>query len=1048
MCVGLQVCLGATAAELSFNKDIRPILVENCFSCHGADSASRQADLRLDRRDDAIESGAIVPGDVDSTAILDRIFSDDPEEVMPPPAVKKTLSAQQKETLKRWIAEGAEYEPHWSFIPPQRPPLPPVKREAWVRNPIDRFVLARLEQEGLAPADEADRRTLARRLALDLTGLPPEPAVVETFVADPHPDAYERLVDALLASLEWGEHRGRHWLDYARYADTHGIHFDNYREMWSYRQWVVNAFNRNMPFDQFTILQLAGDIVTDHGQAATPEQILDNRIASGFNRCNMTTNEGGVIAEEYLVLYTRDRTETTAAVWMGLTAGCAVCHDHKFDPLSQKEFYELSAFFNNTTQAAMDGNVHDTPPILPVPRPEDRKRHEQIEREIPAAREAIATRRKTVRPEFEAWLGSLTPAAVVAATVQDTPLLDMPLAEGDGASTRIRQAGKEIDLPLTLLKTSAWQAGPDGAAALRLGGVVAELPNVGDFEFDRPFTVSFQTKVAADQYIGAIVARCNAGSDRRGWTVYSEAGRIGFDLAHKGYEHTVRVMADEPLPKDRWTFVAVSHDGSGTGAGVTIAYDGKPVRTKILRESLDKRTTRVDVPLTVGGRSGELFADGLGLARLAIWDRKLAADEVRSLTLEPDFEKLLALPAGERPAAAAGILDWWIEKFDAVTKQERAKLAALEEERTAIRKRGTIAHVMNEKKDMAKAFILARGEYDKRLDEVRADTPDILPALPEGLPRNRLGLARWLLLAEHPLTSRVTVNRFWQEVFGTGLVRSSGDFGTTGELPSHPELLDWLAVEFRESGWDVKKLFRLMVTSAAYRQSAATTPEKLAKDSANRLLSRGPRFRMDAEMVRDNALAASGLLVRQIGGPSVKPYQPDGVWEAVSMGGNTNRYQRDRGENLYRRSMYWFWKRSAPPASMDIFNAPSRESCTIKRERTNTPLQALVTLNDPQFVEAARVLADRALEMGGESDEARIDFVARRLLARPLAAEEMAIVKASLGDLVESYRAQPDAAKQLIAVGDSKPRASDPAQLAGWTMLVNELMNLDEVLCK
>jgi cytochrome c553 len=1048
VCVGLYACLGATAAELSFNKDIRPILVENCFSCHGADSASRQADLRLDRRDDAIESGAIVPGDVDSTAILDRIFSDDPEEVMPPPAVKKTLSAQQKETLKRWIAEGAEYEPHWSFIPPQRPPLPPVKREAWVRNPIDRFVLARLEQEGLAPADEADRRTLARRLALDLTGLPPEPAVVETFVADPHPDAYERLVDALLASLEWGEHRGRHWLDYARYADTHGIHFDNYREMWSYRQWVVNAFNRNMPFDQFTILQLAGDIVTDHGQAATPEQILDNRIASGFNRCNMTTNEGGVIAEEYLVLYTRDRTETTAAVWMGLTAGCAVCHDHKFDPLSQKEFYELSAFFNNTTQAAMDGNVHDTPPILPVPRPEDRKRHEQIEREIPAAREAIATRRKTVRPEFEAWLGSLTPAAVVAATVQDTPLLDMPLAEGDGASTRIRQAGKEIDLPLTLLKTSAWQAGPDGAAALRLGGVVAELPNVGDFEFDRPFTVSFQTKVAADQYIGAIVARCNAGSDRRGWTVYSEAGRIGFDLAHKGYEHTVRVMADEPLPKDRWTFVAVSHDGSGTGAGVTIAYDGKPVRTKILRESLDKRTTRVDVPLTVGGRSGELFADGLGLARLAIWDRKLAADEVRSLTLEPDFEKLLALPAGERPAAAGGVLDWWIEKFDAVTKQERAKLAALEEERTAIRKRGTIAHVMNEKKDMAKAFILARGEYDKRLDEVRADTPDILPALPEGLPRNRLGLARWLLLAEHPLTSRVTVNRFWQEVFGTGLVRSSGDFGTTGELPSHPELLDWLAVEFRESGWDVKRLFRLMVTSAAYRQSAATTPEKLAKDSANRLLSRGPRFRMDAEMVRDNALAASGLLVRQIGGPSVKPYQPDGVWEAVSMGGNTNRYQRDRGENLYRRSMYWFWKRSAPPASMDIFNAPSRESCTIKRERTNTPLQALVTLNDPQFVEAARVLADRALEMGGESDEARIDFVARRLLARPLAAEEMAIVKASLGDLVESYRAQPDAAKQLIAVGDSKPRASDPAQLAGWTMLVNELMNLDEVLCK
>jgi cytochrome c553 len=1037
------------ADSLSFNRDIRSILVENCFSCHGADSAGRKAGLRLDQRDDAVESGAIVPGDVDSSVMLGRIFSEDPDEVMPPPSVKKPLAAADKERLKQWIAEGAEYEPHWSFIPPKRPELPAVKNTAWVRNPIDRFVLARLEAEGLTPADEAHRRTLARRLALDLTGLPPEPAIVDAFVADPHPDAYDRLVDSMLASLEWGEHRGRHWLDYARYADTHGIHFDNYREMWTYRQWVISAFNRNMPFDQFTILQLAGDLVTDHGQAAMPEQILDNRIASGFNRCNMTTNEGGIIDEEYVVLYARDRTETTSAVWLGLTTGCAVCHDHKFDPLSQKEFYELSAFFNNTTQAARDGNIHDTPPILPVPRIEDRPRFAVLEKEIPALKAAAADRQKTARTEFDAWLKSLSPEIARRTAPQDTPALEMPLAEGKDAATRIRQGGKEIDLPLALQNGSAWREGPRGRAAVALHGVVAELPSVGDFEFDQPFSLTFQTRFQSNERPGAIVARCTAGDKRRGWSVYNDQQRIAIDIAHEGSENTLRVTADKPLKADQWTHVAVSYDGSGTAAGVSFFYDGKPVPTRTIKEKLEKRSIRVEVPLTVGGRSGaDLPAQGIGLAELSIWGRGLSAAEVLRLSLEPTFEDVLKLPADDRPQSAGGIFDWWLASFDEPFKTATAAIGKLEGEMAAIRKRGTVAHVMHEKNEMAKAYILDRGEYDKRKDEVKPNTPDMLPAFPEAAPRNRLGLAQWLLLQDHPLTSRVTVNRFWQEVFGTGLVRSSGDFGITGELPSHPELLDWLAIEFIESGWDVKKLFKMMVTSAAYRQSAAATPEKLAKDSANRLLSRGPRFRMDAEMVRDYALAASGLLVKQIGGPSVKPYQPDGVWEAVSMGGNTNKYQRDKGEAVYRRSMYWFWKRSAPPASMDIFNAPSRENCCVKRERTNTPLQALVTLNDPQFVEAARALADRALEVAGDTDESRIDFIAERLLARPLSVEETAVVKQSLADLAAWYKAHPDEAKQLIVVGDSKPRAADAVQLASWTMLTNQLMNLDEVLCK
>jgi len=1036
-----------TAGTLSYNRDIRAILVENCFGCHGADSASRKADLRLDQRDAAVESGAIVPGDPDSSVALDRIFSDDPEEVMPPPSLKKVLTPEQKELLKRWIAEGAEYEPHWSFIPPKRPEPPAVKNEAWARNPIDRFLLARLEAEGLAPAPEASRHVLARRLALDLTGLPPEPALVDAFVADPHPDAYERLVDTLLASLEWGEHRGRHWLDYARYGDTHGIHIDNFREMWTYRQWVINAFNRNMPFDRFTILQLAGDLVQDHGPAPTPDQILDNRIASGFNRCNITTSEGGAISEEYAVLYTRDRTETTSAVWLGLTTGCAVCHNHKFDPLSQKEFYELSAFFNNTTQNPMDGNVHNTPPILPVPKPEDRPRFAVLEKEVPVAKAAVEARKSAAKPEFEAWVQNADGSVVAKLLPQDTPLVDLPLAEGQGTTTRVKLVGKESDLPLTA--TTTWQPGPNGAPAILLDGKAAEIPNAGDFEHDQAFSISFWIRPPANDGSYAVIAKMDDAKAFQGWDAWVQGRRVGMHLVHVWPDDALKVVAKDQLKADAWTLVTLTYDGSGKAEGVQIYYNGTLQQPNVENNKFKKNPIRTEAPLTVGSRSPGGAAHGVGLSGIAVWGRALSAGEVTGLSRAQTIADIVKLPAADRPKAAESIYDWWLATLDEPFKQATAALAAVEAEHAAIRNRGTIAHVMQEKPEMAKAYVLDRGEYDKRKDEVQPDTPDILPPFPEGLPKNRLGLAQWLLLQDHPLTSRVTVNRFWQEVFGTGLVRSSGDFGITGELPSHPELLDWLAVEFRESGWDVKKLFRLIVTSAAYRQSAATTPDKLTKDNANRLLSRGPRFRMDAEMVRDCALAASGLLVKQIGGPSVRPYQPEGVWEAVAMdNSNTRSYTPDKGEGLYRRSMYWFWKRSAPPASMDIFNAPSRESCVVKRERTNTPLQALVTLNDPQFVEAARFLADRALELGGDSDDARIEFIAERLLARPLAADELGIVKQSLAGLTEWYKAHPDDAKALITVGQTKPRAADPVQLASWTMLTNELMNLDEVLCK
>jgi hypothetical protein len=1042
----LTLCQFAAASGLSYNRDIRPILVENCFGCHGADSAGRKAGLRLDDRDAAVESGAIAPGDPDSSVVLDRIFSDDPDEVMPPPAMKKVLSAEQKELLKRWIAEGAEYEPHWSFIPPARPTPPAVSDESWVRNPIDRFVLARLEAEGLGPAPEADPRTLARRVALDLTGLPPEPALVEAFVADPRPDAYERLVDRLLGRPEWGEHRGRHWLDYARYADTHGIHFDNFREMWTYREWVINAFNRNIPFDQFTILQLAGDLVAQEA-AGSPDDILERQIASGFNRCNMTTNEGGTIPEEYLVLYTRDRTETTATVWLGLTAGCAVCHDHKFDPLSQQEFYELAAFFNNTTQDAMDRNVRDTPPVVVVPAAADRQRFTALEKELAAGREAVETRKQTARSGFDAWIKEATPGEAAKAAPQDTPLLEIDFLEGQGSTTRAAIAGQDTELPLTT--TTTWQAGPSGAAAILLDGRAAELPDVGDLEHDQPFSITFWIRPPANDTFYSVLARMDEPAALRGWDVAVQGRRVAMHLVHSYPDDALKVVSSTQLKANVWTLVTVSYDGSGKSRGVKIYFDGKVQTQKTETDSFKRHTIKTDTPLVIGGRSQTATAHGVGLAGLQLWGRALTAGEVEGLSVAQALSQIVKLEPARRVEQAAGLYDWWLANYDDAYKAAQADVAELQSEHADIRKRGTVAHVMNEKDGMAKAYILDRGEYDKRKDEVGPDTPAMLPTFPADLPKNRLGLAKWLLLQDHPLTTRVTVNRFWQEVFGTGLVRTPGDFGITGELPSHPELLDWLAVEFRESGWDVKKLFRLMVTSAAYRQSAATTPDKLRLDAANRLLSRGPRFRMDAEMVRDQALAVSGLLARKLGGPSVRPYQPPGVWEAVAMReSNTNAYVPDTGEDLYRRSLYWFWKRSAPPASMDILNAPSREVCCVKRERTNTPLQALVALNDPQFVEAARALADRALDEAGPDDESRIQFMAARVLSRPLDPDEVAIVRRSLADLLDWYRTRPEDARSLVTTGASPPRHADASVLAGWTLVANQLLNLDEVLCK
>ncbi len=919
--------------------------------------------------------------------------------------------------------------------------MPAVKNDAWPTNPIDNFILARLEAAGLEPEPEADRRTLARRVSLDLTGLPPDPAAVDAFVNDAAPDAYERLVDALLASPAWGEHRGRHWLDVARYADTHGIHFDNFREMWTYRDWVIRAFNENMPFSQFTIEQLAGDLL--------PNRTLDQQIASGFNRCNMTTNEGGAIADEYLVLYTRDRTETTSQVWLGMTTGCAVCHDHKFDPLAQREFYEMAAFFNNTTQGAMDGNIKDTPPIVLVPPAEQREEWNALKGQLADAAQQVDARRAGARGDFDAWLAGVPTDAVASKVTSAGLCFHAPLGDNAGNVLTVSVDGQSR--PLTISGEPQWDEGVTSAKAFKAQQAInVAVSDAGDFEKDQAFTCSVWVKVPKKDMSGAIVSRMDDANGYRGWDLWLDNGRPATHVISKWPDDAVKVIGKRKLEENMWYSITVTYEAGGNADSVKLYLDGELQGVDVAANSL-KNSIRTTVPLKLAQRDTGSRLDDVLLQDLRIYDRALPAAEVAELNTASRAAYLVAKPAeGRTPSEIDELYKWWLVSADEKYRELAERKRSLEAREAAIKTQSTIAHVMQEKSEEAAAFILFRGEYDKRRDPVKASTPAILPPFPADLPRDRLGFAQWLLRPEHPLTARVTVNRFWQEVFGTGLVKTTGDLGVAGELPSHPELLDWLAIDFRESGWDVKRLFKQLVMSSTYRQSAAITPAKLEKDPDNRLLSRGPRFRMDAEMVRDYALAASGILVRKQGGASTRPYQPEGVWEAVAMiGSNTRDYKADSGENLYRRSVYTFWKRAAPPASMDIFNAPSRETCTVRRERTNTPLQALVTLNDPQFIEAARFLAERTLHEGGDSDAARLDFVSRRLLARSLTDQERPLVEGSLTSLLTYYKDHGDDAQKLIAVGESKPDGSlDVATLAGWTMLTNELMNLDEVLNK
>jgi hypothetical protein len=1035
------------ASGIEFNKDVRPLLADACFHCHGPDPGTRKAGLRLDTEAGFFtskdgEPPTVIKGQPDKSSLYQRLISIDADEIMPPPESHKTLKPAEIAKVKAWIEQGAPWQPHWSLIAPQKAPLPTVKNSAWVKTPVDRFILAKLEATGLKPAPEADARALIRRISLDLTGLPPSSELLSRYASSSRlSDAQiTALVDELLKSPAYGEHRARYWLDAARYADTHGLHFDKPREMWPYRDWVVSSFNRNQPFDQFTIEQIAGDLL--------PNPTDDQRIATGLQRCNITTNEGGTIDEENLANYASDRVQTLGWVYMGLTTNCAQCHDHKFDPITQRDYYSLAAFFRNTTQKPKDGNVKDgLGPILVLPSEKDRPRWTQLPAEIAAAQKKQNEARTAATKPFEAWFTTAKPADLDADIPTKGIIAHIPLNEGKGQEVAATCGEDKTAKTFKSTGEITWKAdGKLGPAPVVKPGSTFDLGGAGNFEKDKPFSYGLWFRAGSVTQSGSILARMDEKNGYRGWDIMQSANKLSVHIISQWPGDALKVTTAKPaLRAGVWQHLFVTYDGKGKAGGLRLYVDGvdSPVKAEV---AALKGSILTNTPTKIGQRSASSLPEG-GVQDVRIYDRQLTAAEVQTLAKIVPLKQFVGAKK-IHPKNREALFDHYLATRDATYKTTSALTSKLTAEKAAIEVRSPITHVQEEKMDSKPmANILMRGQYDKVGEAVDAAVPVALGKLPSDAPKNRLGLARWLVSKDNTLTARVSVNRMWQELFGSGVVKTSEDFGIMGSPPTHPEMLDWLAVEFRESGWDVKRFYKMLVTSAAYRQAALITPEKIEKDRDNSLLSRGPRFRMDAEMIRDYALAASSTLSPRMGGPGTMPYQPENVWEVVGMG--TEKYAQDKGENLYRRTLYNFWKRMAPPASMDIFNAPSREVSCVRRDRTNTPLQALVTMNDPQFIEAARNLAQHTLSTVKGDDAAKLTMIAERLLARPLHAKELPILQASLTELRAHYGASAADAEALLKVGETKADDQLPKpELAAWTMVCNQLMNLDEVLNK
>jgi hypothetical protein len=1040
--VGLGVAVSATPGAAgepgtpTFNRDIRPILSTACFHCHGPDEKHRAADLRLDE-EDGIEY-AFRDGGLEDSEGWRRILSDDPDELMPPPDSHLEVTPQQRAVLRQWIEKGASFQGHWSFIPPVQPTLPQPANTERVRGPIDAFIQTRLERDQLTLAEEADKERLLRRVTFDLTGLPPTLAEIDAFLADESPDAYEKVVDRLLGSPHYGERMTLAWMDLARYGDTSVFHADGPRTMWPWRDWVINAYNDNKPFDAFTREQLAGDLI--------PDSTVEQKIATAFLRNNASTDEGGVIAEEARVEYAVDRVRTTARVWLGLTLECAQCHDHKYDPITQQEYYSFYDFFNQSADPGMQSRNGNQAPVIDVPNYRGLAEAATLKHELAGVTKQLEAHQASSQAAFNKWLAQMeADAAAGESFVLDDALLHCTF-DADEKNRVVSATGDHNGTPKGPIDHGEGKQG----ASLKLNGKnFVEFGDLAAFDHTESFSYGAWIRPGGSMG-GAILARMNDGNAHRGYDLWLQSGHVGMHLIHQWPGNALKVVTKTPLKKDVWQHVFVTYDGSAKAAGVTVYVNGQPQPVNVEKNSLSA-TTVADTPLNIGRRSGSSNYVG-EIDELRMYGRQLSEAEVASLAAGRPQLALLAKPAAERTDAdRAALRHIYFTTHDELAQKMVKEQRRLEAAIAAAGKPVGNVMIMKNLPKPRQTYLLMRGNYaspDKE-QPVAAAVPSILGELPEGSPGNRLGLADWLTQPDHPLTARVAVNRYWYLLFGRGLVKSLEDFGSQGEWPSHPELLDWLAVDFVEHGWNVKRTIKQIVMSQTYRQSSKVTPELLEIDPENTLLSRGPRFRLAGEFIRDNALAASGLLVNEIGGPGVKPYQPPGLWNEVSLSGNV-RFVQDHGEKLYRRSMYIYWKRSAPAPSMVIFDTPSREMCTIRRSQTNTPLQALVTLNDPQFVEAARALAQRVLldESAASLEDKIIKAYRLATGVQPKPRTVSLLTEAYQGER-QVYEDAPEQAAALLAVGESKRDESIPqADHAALTIVMSMILNLDETLTR
>ncbi len=1019
-----------------FNTEIRPILSENCYYCHGPDADNRKADLRLDDRRSALESLAIVPGKPEESELISRLESTDPELVMPPPHANRTITPRQKELLKEWIAAGADFQEHWAFKPLTDIPLPRIAGmpEAEL-NPVDAFVLEQLHARNLKLSPPARKETLIRRITFDLTGLPPTLEQIDAFVADASPDAVEDLVDRLFASEHYGERMTSEWLDVARYSDSYGYQVDRDRFVWPWRDWVVRAFNRNMPYDQFITEQLAGDLLPN----ATDDQIL----ATTFNRLHPHNVEGGSVAEEFRVEHIADRTQTYGTAFLGLTLECARCHSHKYDPFSQTEYYQLSAFFDNIDEAGLISFFTDAipTPTLLLASEEQKRQRADLEAKIAAAEQQLEQLNSRDTEHFRDWLKSRR-------NEQTKPATESPWKPSDPAATGQDQPPAHPLIPgrIAELTFENFDAGPNKLVPGRFGqsiqltGDDAVPLKVGNFKRYEPFSISLWLNTPDVKERAVVFHRSRAWTDAasRGYELLIEEGRLSAALIHFWPGNAIRVQTRDAIPTGTWLHVVLTYDGSSQAKGLRLFLNGQPAECEIVRDQLTKN-------ITGGGGDnialGERFRDrgfkqGL-IDEFQVYQRELTSLEIEhlhdgdalSLALTAPIEKLST-------GQVSSLREWYHATQDPEARTAREALQALRKQRSELVDPIPEIMVMRETPEQVPSHLLVRGVYDAKGPEVQPGTPAQLNPFPAEAPSNRLGLARWTTSPENPLTARVTVNRYWQMLFGEGLVRTPEDFGSQGQPPTHPRLLDWLAKDFIDHGWNVRHLLKQILLSQTYQQSSAVTPDLLTRDPENRLLTRFPRRRLPAEMLRDAALANSGLLVPKLGGPYVKPYEVEASFKPSP---------RSQGENLYRRSLYTYWKRNAPAPVMLALDANIRDVCRVKREKTMSPLQAFVLLNGPQFVEASRVLAERLMKQHGTIKDSTLVDLFRQLTARQPSPEELHILKTLFASERSRFQQQPEEAAALLAVGDRPVDATlDASQLAALAIVVNTLFNFDE----